>query len=74
MAASFTVYAAVLTSYTLRIRNDTDYYEMPCWLFLFDHTLASGNYRAISDVRAVHVRALVINAVDGSIVNPHVGY
>ena len=74
VAASFTVYAAVLTSYTLRIRNDTDYYEMPCWLFLFDHTLPSGNYRAISDVRAVLVRALVINAVDGSIVNPHVGY
>ncbi len=75
VSASFTVYAAVLTSYTLRIRNDTDWYEMPCWLFLFEHTQPSKSaYPGISDVHSLHVRALVINAVDGSIVNPHAGY
>lgn len=71
--SSFTVFKAVLTVYTLRIRNEEDYYEMPCWLLLFDHTLASGDYmRDGTHIR--QYRALVINAVDGSIVNPNVGY
>lgn len=71
--ASFTVFKAVLTVYTLRIRNEDEYYEMPCWLLLFDHTLASGDYEYGRDLGKQY-RALVINAVDGSIVNPKLGY
>jgi hypothetical protein len=71
--ASFTVFKAVLTVYTLRIRNEDGYYEMPCWLLLFDHTLASGDYTS-GDALGRQYRALVINAVDGSIVNPRLGY
>lgn len=70
---SFTVFKAVLTTYTLRIRNEDEYYEMPCWLLLFDHTLSdAADYTSDSADR--HYRALVINAVDGSIVNPKLGY
>lgn len=71
--ASFTVFKAVLTVYTLRIRGEDGYYEMPCWLLLFDHTLASGDY-TFGDALGRQYRALVINAVDGSIVNPWLGY
>lgn len=71
--ASFTVFKAILTICTLRIRNDDGYYEMPCWLLLFDHTLASGDYEYGRDLDGQY-RALVINAVDGSIVNPKLGY
>ena len=71
--ASFTVFKAVLTVYTLRIRGEDGYCEMPCWLLLFDHTLASGDYTS-GDALGRQYRALVINAVDGSIVNPRLGY
>ncbi|MBR0507553.1 MAG: hypothetical protein IJJ86_02985 [Clostridia bacterium] len=71
--ADFTVFKAVLTVYTLRIRNEDDYYEMPCWLLLFEHTLSSGDY-TVGEALGKQYRALVINAVDGSIVNPKLGY
>lgn len=71
--ASFTVFKVVLTVYTLRIRGEDGYYEMPCWLLLFDHTLESGDYTS-GVALGKQYRALVINAVDGSIVNPRLGY
>ncbi len=68
------IYQALLTTYTLRVRNSDEYYEMPCWVLYFD-----GLYDMDTETR-LEVReslwesqnVLVLNAVDGSIV--HNGY
>ena len=69
-AASFTVYRAILTTYTLRVRDSEEYYEIPCWVFVFTRTRPDGEYGQTS----VAQQAIVLNAVDGSLVQPDRGY
>lgn len=69
-AASFTVYRAILTTYTLRVRDSEEYYEIPCWVFVFTRTRPDGEYGQTS----VAQQAIVLNAVDGSLVRPDRGY
>lgn len=63
---SFTVYEAVLTVRTLRVRNSDEYYEMPCWVFPFTRTRPDGVYGQDHVAKS----AVILNAVDGSIVRP----
>ena len=71
------IYSAMLTTYTLRVKDSDEYYEMPCWVLFFDWLFDGDN-----ETLRMHEResawmqhdALVLNAVDGSIVHTDYGY
>ena len=63
------VYRMVLTTYTLHRKDADDYYEMPCWVVLFDGW--PGQERDNQNMRQ---DSLVINAVDGTVVHSKAGY
>lgn len=71
------VYRALLTTFTLRAKDSDEYYEMPCWVLFFDGLYGMGseearlNYRENS--QSSH-DALVLNAIDGSVVHTDYGY
>ena len=62
------VYRMVLTAYTVHIRNSDDYYEIPCWVILYDDPMR----RPLRDSTTSYPQVLLINAVDGSVI--HTGY
>ena len=66
-----TVYRLLLTSCTIRVRDSEDWYEMPCWVVFF--TWNDGQ-AALVDYPQVMQEALILNAVDGSIVHTEYGY
>ncbi len=66
------IYRMTLTAQTLRVPDSDDYYEVPCWVILFD-----GLFEWTPEVRALNRNnrlgehnALIINAVDGTVVIP----
>ncbi len=75
------IYRLLLTTYTIRVKNSDDRYEMPCWVVFYDKDLRSRNNVAFyddfytdefwekmrNDTILTH-EVLLINAVDGSIV------
>lgn len=63
---SLEIYRMMLTTQTLRVPNSDDYYEVPCWVVLFDG-FHSNNPENRIDRRLQH-DAIVINAVDGTVV------
>ena len=65
------VYRIVLTTMTLRVRDSEEYRETPCWFLLFDTKHLSDELRQSP---VLHHDALVLNAIDGSIVHPQYGY
>ncbi|MBR3037082.1 MAG: hypothetical protein IKI52_00115 [Clostridia bacterium] len=78
------IYEITLSTFTLHIKDSTDFYEMPCWLVSYDccdpvRGEADWEYRKsmrefeLNDPNLQH-DVLVINAVDGSIVHPDYGY
>lgn len=58
------VYRMLLTCYTVHVRNSDDYFEIPCWVVLFDDPMT----RSLRDDPDSTPQALLINAVDGSII------
>lgn len=58
------VYRLLLTCYTVHVRNSDDYFEIPCWVVLFDDPLT----KSFRDDPDSTPQALLINAVDGSII------
>lgn len=71
------VYRMVLTPYTLRVRDSEDYYEVPCWVVFFDgwHQTESVERReANRNDPNLSLDAIVINAVDGTVVHHRAGY
>jgi hypothetical protein len=66
-----TIYRLLLTTCTVRVKDSDDYYEMPCWVVFF--TWNDGQ-AALIDNPQVMQEALIINAVDGSIVHGEYGY
>ena len=66
-----TVYRLLLTSCTVRVKDSDDWYEMPCWVVFF--TWNDGQ-AALVDNPQVMQEALILNAVDGSIVHTEYGY
>ena len=66
-----TVYRLLLTSCTIRVRDSEDWYEMPCWVVFF--TWNDGQ-AALIDNPQVMQEALILNAMDGSIVHGEYGY
>ena|GEM_PF-1305161 len=75
------VYRLLLTTYTIRVKNSDDWYEMPCWIVFYDKDLRSKSNIAFYDdiytdefwqkmresTWLTH-EVLIVNAVDGSIV------
>ncbi len=69
------VYKALLTTYTLRVKDSDEYYEMPCWALFFDGLWGDREFllRARESYFEQH-DVLLLNAVDGSIIHPDYGY
>ena len=69
------VYKALLTTYTLRVKDSDEYYEMPCWVLFFDGLWGDREFllRARESYFEQH-DVLLLNAVDGSIIHPDYGY
>lgn len=66
------IYRMMLTTQTLRVPDSDDYYEVPCWVVLFDGLFElTAEDRAVTrnDRGGVH-DALIINAVDGTVIIP----
>ena len=61
-----TIYRLLLTTCTVRAKDSDDFYEMPCWVVFF--TWNDGQ-AALVDNPQVMQEALILNAVDGSIVH-----
>ena len=70
------IYKALLTTYTLRIKDSDEYYEMPCWVLFFDGLLHMPEEARMKDRedRGLTHDALLLNAIDGSIIHPDYGY
>lgn len=68
------VYRMVLTPYTLRIRNEEDFYEIPCWVVFFDGWHGSDHREQSRERSDLPVECIVINAVDGTVVHEKAGY
>ncbi len=66
-----TIYRLLLTPCTVRVKDSDDYYEMPCWVVFF--TWNDGQASLIDNPQVMQ-EALIINAVDGSIVHGEYGY
>lgn len=66
-----TVYRLLLTTCTVRVKNSDDFYEMPCWVVFFTWNDVQAAQR---DNPQIMQEALILNAVDGSIVHTEYGY
>ena len=66
-----TIYRLLLTPCTVRVKDSDDYYEMPCWVVFF--TWNDGQADLIDNPQVMQ-EALILNAVDGSIVHGEYGY
>jgi hypothetical protein len=60
------IYRMVLTTRTLRVPDSDDFYEVPCWVVLFDG-FSSNNQETRTNPGMSH-DAIIINAVDGTVV------
>ncbi len=70
------IYRMLLTTYTLHVKNSEEYYEMPCWVIFFDgmHGMDSEARERERNNKNLMQEALVLNAIDGSIVHTDYGY
>ena len=66
-----TIYRLLLTTCTVRVKDSDDYYEMPCWVVFFTWNDAQAANR---DNLQIMQEALILNAVDGSIVHTEYGF
>ncbi len=66
------IYRMVLTTQTLRVPDSDEYYEVPCWIMLFDGLFERSpeSREASRKQRNLTHDALIINAVDGTVVIP----
>lgn len=75
------IFDMYLSTFTIREKNSSDYYEMPCWIVNFDILSYVSNpnctwdeIRAFRSEPGQHGDYLIINAVDGSVVNTGSGW
>ena len=66
-----TIYRLLLTTCTVRVKDSDDFYEMPCWVVFFTWNDVQAVNR---DNPQIMQEALILNAVDGSIVYTEYGY
>ncbi len=72
----FEIYRMVLTTYTIREKDRDTYLEMPCWFVYFDFPIRNEKFREYyrSDPSGLMQECLILNAVDGSIIDRNRGY
>ena len=72
----FEIYRLLLTTYTIREKDGDGFLEMPCWYVFFDWPLAEEGAREArrADLSGEWQQCMIINAVDGSVINPKYGY
>ncbi len=75
------IFYMYLSTFTIREKNSSDYYEMPCWIVNFDILSYTSNpnwtwddIREGRDKPGQHGEYLIINAVDGSVVHTGSGW
>ena len=78
------IYDVMLSTFTLRVKDSSDFYEMPCWIVSYDWCFplnGEASWEYLKSKRdqelnnpGIYHDTLVINAVDGSIVRPDYGY
>lgn len=78
------IYDVTLSTFTLRVKDSSDFYEMPCWIVSYDWCFplnGEASWEYLKSTRdqelnnpGIYHDTLVINAVDGSIVRPDYGY
>lgn len=71
------IYKAMLTTYTMHVKDSDEYYEMPCWALFFDGLWAGDSeaFRMKSrETNGTMHEVLLINAIDGSIVHTKYGF
>jgi hypothetical protein len=74
------IYELHLSSFTVHAKDSSDYYEMPCWIVVFDWISyvstpwMTQEYMQEFRSDPGHGDCLIINAVDGSIVHEDFGY
>ncbi|MBR4907217.1 MAG: hypothetical protein IKZ44_10265 [Clostridia bacterium] len=75
------IFDMYLSAFTIREKNSSDYYEMPCWIVNFDILSYVSNpnctwdeIKAFRNEPGQHGDFLIINAVDGSVVNTGSGW
>ena len=75
------LYDITLSTFTVREKDSSDYYEMPCWIVHYDMLSYASypdqtweNIKAFRNEPGSHGDYLIINAVDGSIVHEDFGY
>ena len=69
------IYKALLTTYTLRVKNKSGYYAVPCWALFFDESRRNAESRQRLRESLIEVHdVLLLNAIDGSIIHPDYGY
>lgn len=72
----FSIYRMLLTTYTIREKDGDGFLEMPCWYVFFDWPLAEESEREArrTDQSGEWQQCMIINAMDGSVINPDSGY
>ena len=74
--ANIEIYKAMLTTYTMRIKDSDEYYEMPCWALFFDglHAMDESFRIKTRNTKGTSHEVLLINAIDGSIIHTKYGF
>lgn len=74
--AQFEIYRMVLTTYTVREKDSDTVLEMPCWFVFYDYPIDNVKYREFkrNELTGDGQECLIINAVDGSIIDTAAGY
>lgn len=64
------VYRLLFTTFTVRVKDSEDYYEIPCCVVFYDNW---GTDEKRLDNPAIMSEALIINAIDGSVIHWDMG-
>lgn len=64
------VYRLLFTNFTVRVKDSEDYYEIPCCVVFYDNW---GTDEKRLDNPAIMSEALIINAIDGSVIHWDMG-
>jgi hypothetical protein len=76
LGGHYEIYRLLLSTYTIREKDGDGFLEMPCWYVFFDWPLAeeSAREKRRADLSGTLQQCMILNAVDGSIINPEYGY
>ena len=75
-SSQFEIYRMVLSTYTVREKDSDTVLEMPCWFIYYDFAIDNVKYREFkrTELTGDFQECLILNAVDGSIIDCAAGY